>query len=59
MERWRMLHVAAGLWLCSVTETGALEIALYIDETAGVKRTAEAVTSGVPFSRGLKMRTKF
>ena len=51
-----LLRLATGFALCLVAEMSALEIPLYIDETAGVGRREEPVSTGVPLSRGSAVR---
>jgi hypothetical protein len=47
-----LLSLVTGvLWILSA-QTVALEIPLYVDESAGVERWSEPVTTGVPLQRG-------
>jgi hypothetical protein len=50
-KRWLLNVVPILSWILSIP-AGAMEIPLYIDESAGVERRAEPVTTGVPLHRG-------
>jgi len=50
--KWLLSSLMAGLSCGLATETSALEIPLYLDESAGVERWDEPVTTGVPLHRG-------
>ena len=53
----RLLILAIGFLLCSTRGAKGLEIPLYIDETAGVERRGEPVTTGVPLEQGAIQNT--
>jgi hypothetical protein len=53
LKSWRSLWVTAGFFLfSSVGEIHALSVSLDVQETAGVARNQEPVTSGIPIPRG-------
>ena len=48
-----VLYLICTCLFLSTRGVGAMEIPLYVDETAGVERLAEPVTTGVPLERGV------
>ena len=49
----RMLCLLGACLFLATRGVGAMEIPLYVDETAGVERLEEPVTTGVPLERGV------